>query len=124
MEDYTTKKMEIILKKIRETRKLKGFSHENMAIELDISPSAYNKLERRETALSLERFLKISEILNLSLVEILDLKTGDTLHQDLKDNSIGKVETLYQENKEVNEKLIIAKDEQIALLKTMLEREK
>lgn len=122
MGDYTVKKMEIILKKIREVRKLKGFSHENMAIELDISPSAYNKLERSETTLSLERFFKISEILNLSLTEILDIKTGDTLHQELKDNSIGKVETLYQENKEVYEKLIEAKDEQIALLKVMLDK--
>lgn len=122
MENYSTKRIEIILKKIRETRKLKGLSHENMAFELDISPSAYNKLERSETTLSLERFFKISEILNLSLTEILDIKTGDTLHQELKDNSIGKVETLYQENKEVYEKLIEAKDEQIALLKVMLDK--
>ena len=51
--------VENILKKIRETRKLKGLSHENMAFELDMSPSAYNKLERSETILSLERLLKI-----------------------------------------------------------------
>jgi transcriptional regulator with XRE-family HTH domain len=35
-----------IVSKIKEKRKLKGFSHENMAHELRISSSAYNKIER------------------------------------------------------------------------------
>lgn len=111
-----------ILKRIRETRKIKGLSNENMAFELDISPSAYNKLERRETMLTLDRLLYIRDILDISLTDLLEIKTGDILHQDLKDNSIGKVETLHQENKEVYEKLIASKDDQIALLKSLLEK--
>ena len=62
-----TDSVEKILKKIRETRKLKGLSHENMAFELDMSPSAYNKLERSETTLSLERLLKITHNLRVSI---------------------------------------------------------
>lgn len=56
MEKNNEVKIEHILKKIRDIRKLKGLSHESMAFELDMSPSAYNKLERCETTLSLERF--------------------------------------------------------------------
>ena len=111
-----------ILKRIRETRKIKGLSNENMAFELDISPSAYNKLERRETMLTLDRLLYIRDILDISLTDLLEIKTGDILHQDLKDNSIGKVETLHQENKEVYEKLIASKDDQIAMLKSLLDK--
>ena len=105
MENKLSERVEKILKKIREARKTKGFSHESMAFELDMSPSAYNKLEHSITTLSLERFLKISEILNMPITEAFDIKTGDVLNQELKDNAIGKVETLYQENKEKSEKI-------------------
>jgi ribosome-binding protein aMBF1 (putative translation factor) len=67
LEKEIEESIEKILKKIKDTRKLKGLSHENMAVELNISPSAYNKLERRETTLSLERLLKIKQILDLCL---------------------------------------------------------
>ena len=119
MEINTKGNTDKILKKIREARKNKGLSHESMAFELDMSPSAYNKLERCETTLSLERFFKIIEILNIPLTDAFDIKTGDNI-QDIKDQAIGKVEHLYQENKEVYEKLIAAKDEQINLLKELL----
>ena len=105
MENKLSERVEKTLKKIREARKTKGFSHESMAFELDMSPSAYNKLEHSITTLSLERFLKISEILNMPITEAFDIKTGDVLNQELKDNAIGKVETLYQENKEKSEKI-------------------
>lgn len=122
MENKNSTYIHRILKRIRETRKIKGLSNENMAFELDISPSAYNKLERSETMLTLDRLLLIKDILDISLTDLLEIKTGDILHQDLKDNSIGKVETLHQENKEVYEKLIASKDDQIALLKSLLDK--
>lgn len=124
MENLHTAKVEKILKKIREVRKNSGLSHESMAVELDISPSAYNKLEQNVTNLSLERFLRIIEILRMPITDAFDIKTGDILHQDLKDHSIGKVETLYQENKEVYEKLIQSKNDQIELLNTFLKKSK
>jgi transcriptional regulator with XRE-family HTH domain len=114
--------VEKVLKKIREIRKAKGFSHENMASELDMSPSAYNKLERSETTLSLERLLKIKEILDLAYSDLFDIKTGDTFNQDLKDNAIGYVKHLYQENKEITEKLIQKQETEIAFLKELLNK--
>jgi transcriptional regulator with XRE-family HTH domain len=119
MENNLSEKVEKILKKIRETRKNKGLSHESMAFELDISPSAYNKLEHSVTTLSLERFLKIAEILNIPLSDAFDIKTGDIIH-DIKDNAIGKVETLYQENKETNEKFIQSLQNEIQFLRELL----
>lgn len=128
MDSNYTEKVEKVLKRIRENRKLKGFSHENMAGMLDMSVSAYNKLERNETTLSFERLLCITDALEMPLSEILDIKTGDTLHQDLKDNAIGKVGTLNQENKDKTEKieelykaLLKEKDETIAVLKSIIE---
>jgi hypothetical protein len=47
---------------------------------------------------------------------------GNGYQQDLKDSSIGhyEVQNLYQENREVYEKLLQSKDDQIAFLKDML----
>jgi len=124
MENLHTAKVEKILKKIREVRKNAGLSHESMAVELDMSPSAYNKLEQNVTNLSLERFLRIIEILRMPITDAFDIKTGDILHQDLKDHAIGKVETLYQENKEVYEKLLQSKEAQIELLQSIVQSRK
>jgi transcriptional regulator with XRE-family HTH domain len=108
-----------ILNKIRDIRKQKGYSNEAMAMDLGMSTSAYNKLERMESSVSLERFVQIIEVLNVPYSEFFDLTAKSIYQQDLKDNSIGhyEVQTLHQENREVYEKLIAAKDEQIALLK-------
>lgn len=121
-----------ILKKIREARKLKGLSYENMALELNISPSAHNKLERSETTLSLERLLKIRQILDLSFSDLFEIKTGNVYNQDLKDHAIGhldlkdysiayqQVENLYQDNKETNEKFIKSQQDEITFLRELI----
>lgn len=127
MDSNYAEKVEKVLKRIRENRKLKGFSHEYMAGMLDMSVSAYNKLERNETNLSFERLLSITDILEMPLSEILEIKTGDTLHQKFKNNSVGKIETQYQESKDKTEKieelykaLLKEKDETIAVLKSIV----
>jgi len=123
MENNSKDTVEKIVKKIREVRKQKGYSNEAMAIDLDMSTSAYNKLERLETALTLERFLRIRDILNIPYSDFFEY-SGNNYQQDLKDSSIGhyQVQNLYQENRDVFEKLLQSKDEQIILLKDLLER--
>jgi len=125
MEDKSKETVEKIVRKIREMRKQKGYSNDAMAIDLDMSTSAYNKLERMETALTLERFLHIRDILQIPYSDFFECN-GTNYQQDLKDSSIGhyEVQNLYQENREVYEKLIKSKDEQIALLKDIIERTK
>jgi transcriptional regulator with XRE-family HTH domain len=122
LEKEIEESIEKILKKIKDTRKLKGLSHENMAVELNISPSAYNKLERRETTLSLERLLKIKQILDLSFSDLFDINSGDVYHQDLKEQSIGTVQNLYQENKEITEKLIKSQQDEIIFLRELINK--
>lgn len=119
MEGNTLETIEKFLKKIRETRKAKGFPYENMAMELEMSPSTYNKLERWETTLSLERLLKIKEVLNLPLTELFELITGHTFNQDLKDQSIGNVNNLYHTT---NEKFIASLQDEIIYLRAQLDK--
>lgn len=131
MEKDCTLQVEKILQKIKEVRRNKGFSNEYMAHMLDMSVSAYNKLERNETTLSVERLLIISNILELSLTEVFEIRTGDVLNQNFKDNTnaIGKIETYYQDNQEKIQKieelyrlLIKEKDEKIAFLRSVIDK--
>ena len=116
--------MEKIINKIKEIRKDKGYSHEYMKHLLEISQVAYSKIEKNETKLTVERLYKIAEILETKIEDVLDIKADKVYKQDLKDNSIGhqEIQNMYQYNKEVYEKLITSKDEQIELLKSLLDK--
>lgn len=112
--------MDKIIQRILAARNLKGYSYENMAEELKLSVSAYRKIETGETKLTVERLYQISEILEISIAELLDIKTERIFNQDIKESSYINVEHIYQDNKDIYEKLIESKDEQIALLKSLL----
>ncbi len=98
--------MENILERIKSVRKQKGYSHEYIAQELDISQAAYSKLEKNETKLTVERLYQLAEILETPINEFLNTNTDKIINQDLRDQSMGYIENLYQENKEKTEKII------------------
>ena len=58
--------------KIRYERLKKGYSQENMADFLGISTSAYGDIERNKTELTLSRAKKLSTILKMSMLELLE----------------------------------------------------
>jgi transcriptional regulator with XRE-family HTH domain len=55
-----------ILQNIKELRKKRGYSQKYMAEQLNISTSGYGKIEIGENVLSVERFLDICRILNVT----------------------------------------------------------
>ncbi|MBW6536602.1 MAG: helix-turn-helix domain-containing protein [Mariniphaga sp.] len=55
----------IVLKKIRDKRKVRGFSQKKMAELLNISQPGYQKIEQGTNVLSIERFLEICRILEI-----------------------------------------------------------
>jgi transcriptional regulator with XRE-family HTH domain len=116
--------MKNIIEKIKKIRLQKGYSHEFMALELNISQVAYSKIEKNETKLTVDRLFKIAEVLETKIEDVLDIKADKIYNQDLKDNSIWhqEIQNLHHDNKEVYEKLIASKDEQIALLTSLLEK--
>ena len=123
--------MESIVEKIKDIRKRKGFSHEYMAHQLEMSQPAYSKIEKNETVLSVDRLFKIAEILETPVVDILDINPNTLYNQTLNDNAIiyQNFDNLYQENKEKSEKIeqlyesrLKDKDALIAQLQKMLEK--
>ena len=101
--------MENVVNKIREFRKKKGYSHETMAHELNMSQPAYSKIEKNETKLSVERLFEIANILETPVEKFLEINPNNVYNQDLKDNAVGhqEVQTMHQDNKEKSEKIEI-----------------
>ena len=114
-----------VVRKISLVRLKKGYTFENMSDELEITPSAYRKIETGDTKLTVERLFKIAEILSENVSYFLD-EAENVFNQTNNDNSTGNqyqqtIENFYHENKEVYEKLIASKDEHIQLLRNLLE---
>lgn len=115
--------MEQIIAKIVQHRNRKGYTYENMADELELTPAAYRKIETGETKLTVERLFRISTILETPVNEILDIE-GIHLQQNNYNNANvyqQKIEHFYQENKEITEQLIKAKDQLIDQLQREVE---
>lgn len=115
-----------ISKNIRKHRELKGYSQEYMAHQLEINQASYAKIENNSTRLTIDRLFAISKLLETDIADLLDLKMKTIFNQTENEtaNAYGKIEHFYQGNKEVYEKLLQAKDEQIALLKSLLGKNK
>lgn len=117
--------MEKIIKKIAEIRTRKGFSYENMAHDLDLSTSAYRKIETGETKLTVERLVDISRILETPLNDLLDTDSQKNFNQENKDNAHGFQgfnDNIFNEYSEVSKKLIANYEQQIKDLKTEIEQ--
>jgi transcriptional regulator with XRE-family HTH domain len=59
--------------KIRVLRTEKGYSQEDLASELNISPSGLAKIERGESDITFKKLEKIAAFFELNIVEILNL---------------------------------------------------
>ena len=115
--------IEKIIEKIVQYRSKKGYTYENMADELDITPAAYRKIEIGETKLTVERLLRISTILDTSIGEFLEYDKNSFVQNNYSNESVfsQKIENFYQENKEITEQLIKAKDDLIIQLQKEIE---
>ena len=108
-----------VIERIVQGRNKKGYTYENMAVELDLTTAAYRKIETGETKLTLERLFKISDILEVPVGELLAIEKN--VNQQVNNGNSNvynqKIDHFYQENREITEQLIKAKDELIAQLK-------
>ena len=111
-----------VVEKIKRLRVAKGLNHLDMADKLHITRSAYQRLESGETYSWAKYLDELMTILETTPNEFFADIGKKTINQTNNSGSIGYVEILHQDNKEVYEKLIASKDEQIALLKSLLDK--
>ena len=120
-----TKMNKEITEKIRKLRIAKGINQSDMADKLNITRSAYQKIETGESYAWAKYMNELLGILDTTPKDFFSDIGGQVVNQNNCDGSIGigigcVVEHLHQENKEVYEKLITAKDEKIEFLKSLL----
>jgi transcriptional regulator with XRE-family HTH domain len=118
--------------KIRTIRELKGIKQETLATLLGISQTAYSKIERNESDISLTRLSQIAEqlgvkeediltldptaIFNNSIVHSYNNNSGTFYNHPLSD----KERELYEKEKELYEKTILAMEDRIKHLEEKL----
>ena len=118
-----TKMNKEITEKIKKLRTAKGINQTEMADKLNITRSAYQKLETGENSAWAKYLDELMDILDTTPKDFFSDIGGQVVHQNNYDGGIGYVvKHLHQENKEVYEKLIAAKDEQIEFLKKLLDK--
>lgn len=115
--------MEKIIEKITQLRTRKGYTYENMADELELTTAAYRKIETGETKLSVERLFRISNILETSISEFLEFDQNHFVQNNYSSENVisQRIENYYQDNKEITEQLIKAKDQLIEVLQKEIE---
>lgn len=118
--------MTTIGERIRKLREDKSISQEKMALELHLTQSNYGRLEKDDKRLTVPKLQKISEVLKVSISYLFNEHVSKVIHQHDNENpSAYNVENLYQDNKEIIDKLVEQyenrlndKDELNAILKS------
>ena len=93
-----------------------------MANVLNISQASYARLENEETKVTVDRLYKIADILENSITDFFDTEKNIIQNQTNHDGAFGNgyVQNLHIENRDVYERLIQSKDEQLKILTNLL----
>ena len=86
--------------KIQKIRELKNFTQEFMAQSLGVSTTAYGKIERNETEMSLTKLERIAKILEMDFRKILDFDEKMIFNIENGNNAaIGSINAVYHNEK-------------------------
>ncbi len=104
--------------RIKHIREERNFSQQFLATKLNISQKAYSKIETGETRLSVDNLLKIAEVLETSLNNILETDGNAVYNNFSTHNGEGIVihKTTSDKIGELYEKIIKTKDEELQRL--------
>jgi len=136
---YLSKKIYICLKKyfmdtgykIRKLRGEKGFSQEYMATQVGVSQRTYGRFETSQSKIDIEMIAKIAKVLDIDPYELIDFKDQNTFNNN--DQQGGNATNIChaininfnvfsEEIKNLYEKIIDEKNEQIKLLENRLKK--
>jgi transcriptional regulator with XRE-family HTH domain len=122
-----------VYEKIRFLREAKNWSQEEMAEKLNMSPSGYSKIERGETKIALPKLIKIAEIFDMDLIELIPLDGKNVyLNNNHSNNGChfnGSAELAFELQKqqlmlEMKDKELAMQQREITYLKELLDMHK
>ena len=109
--------------KIRSFRLLRGLSQEEIAEKLNITQSTYSRIETDEHKLTVDVLKRIAEVLDVSIGDI--VSNEPIIIQNNASNQgtqIARNENFYADQKELYEKIITAKDAEIARMQNIIDQ--
>lgn len=106
---------------IKRIREIKRLTQESVAKSLGMSVTAYGNIERGDADLNFKKLAEIAEALEVDEMEIVNYG-NEIYNQTLHDHAIGKAQNVYQMDKELFEKMMKDKDEEIAFLREQLRK--
>ena len=127
--------MSAITTQIKKQRSARGLTQDQMAERLHLSTKAYQKIENGITKLDIERLNQIAEILEISLVDLINSDENIYIHS-ISENEIGfnnkevvinkgvseDEKEVYQQLITTKDQLIASKDKEIQLLRDLLNK--
>lgn len=101
----------MIANKIKHARSTKGFTQEKMAEDLQMSQSAYSKIESDKTKIKFELLQEIAFILKLTTAELLSFGEKDLLLSKIAiiENQLSELQNIVREQQSLIQKLLIQK---------------
>lgn len=107
---------------IRSCRESRGISQDYMADMLDIAQSAYACLEAGKTTLSIDRLMRITEILELDIHQVID--ESMLVNQHVQPAAVHQThKIIYHDTKEVYDQLITELRSEIEFLRSLIKKE-
>ena len=106
---------------IRSCRESKGISQDYMASMLDIAQSAYAYLESGKTTLSIDRLIRITEILDLDIHQVIEKSLP--IHHHASQTSYLEQhpqKIIYSETREADDLLILELHNEIDFLRSII----
>lgn len=117
-----------IHRKIKQLRTAKELTQSGIAEQLNISLKAYQNFENGISKLDLERLKAVADILEIDVEDLINAEDSGVFIAEIKNNSVGyngSSVTIHNPEskgeKELYEKIIASKDEQIKLLANTVE---
>ncbi len=109
--------------KVKTLRELKNFTQEYMAKHLEMTVSGFGKIERNESEVSYQKLEKIAEILGIQVEDLVSF--NEKLVFNIMHNKTGNgyvVNNGALEKEKLYEQIIVNQKEEIATLRTIIEK--
>jgi transcriptional regulator with XRE-family HTH domain len=113
--------------KIKHLRELRNYTQEHMAHCLGLTQRAYSSIENGKTQLTIERLREITQILNVSIGDVLELESKTTYNNSFNNHGTENKGSLVfkqddvEELKSLYDRIIKGKDDEISFLRNQLE---
>jgi transcriptional regulator with XRE-family HTH domain len=113
--------------KIKHLRELRNYTQEHMAHCLGLTQRAYSSIENGKTQLTIERLREITQILNVSIGDILELESKTTYNNNFNNHAAENKGSLIFKQDDIDElknlydRIIKGKDDEIQFLRTQME---